>query len=502
MRWGIKPFVVASLVAALATAGGVVPVARADTARGSEGAVVAPSGLVLHAGRWLVDGAGRVVVIHGVNMPTKWGSTYPAAAAFGDDDAALVASAGFNAVRLTVERYAVEPAPGRFDDAYVAHFADTMAMLARHGILSLIDFHQDEYGPVFHDNGFPEWMTMTDGLPNLYQVGFPFQYLANPALNRAYDHFWANDVGPSGRRLQDDDARILNRVAGALAHAPGLLGFEVINEPWPGSQYAACYAPGVGCPVFDRGPYSAYNAHAIAALRAADPQHLLWYEPLVSFNYGIPTSMQTLRDARLGFSFHDYPLCGSAADQGIPVPGSAPCGPDDALVLSNATARAASTGDALLLTEFGATRDVTTLEEHLRQFDAHMVPWMYWSYDSWLVAYGPGGTALAPASGSNVDNGLLAVLARPYPQLVSGTPLEWQYDPAAKQLSFRYTPRRPDRHGSFGPGAETDVAVPATAYPHGYRASVTGGTIVSGPNAPILRIHAAKAPVLVRIVPA
>src|SRR5436305_15297050 len=105
MRWGIKPIVVASLVAAMATASGVLPVARADTARGSEGAVVAPSGLVLHAGRWLVDGAGRVVVIHGVNMPTKWGSAYPAAAAFGDDDAALLASAGFNAVRLTIERY-------------------------------------------------------------------------------------------------------------------------------------------------------------------------------------------------------------------------------------------------------------------------------------------------------------------------------------------------------------------------------------------------------------
>jgi endoglycosylceramidase len=374
----------ALLVALIVAVSGTLPAAQAGPVDG--GAVVAPSAPVLHAGRWLVDDKGRVLVVHGVNMPTKWGSTYPAAVAFGDDDAELLASAGFNAVRLTVERYAVEPAPGRFDDAYIAHFADTMAMLARHGILSLIDFHQDEYGPVFHDNGFPEWMTMTDGLPNLYQVGFPFQYLANPALNRAYDHFWANDVGPSGRRLQDDDARILSRVAGELAHAPGLLGFEVINEPWPGSQYPACYVPGVGCPVFDRGPYSAYNARAIAALRAADAQHLIWYEPLVSFNYGIPTSMQTPRDPRLGFSFHDYPLCGSAADQGIPVPGSAPCGPDDAVVLSNAVARSASTGDALLLTEFGATRDVTTLEEHLQQFDAHMIPWMFWSYDSWLVA--------------------------------------------------------------------------------------------------------------------
>ena len=488
------------LVALVAAGSGALPAAHAAAPTGG-GGVVPPSEPVLHSGRWLVDARGRVVVIHGVNMPTKWGSTYPAAVAFGDDDAELLASAGFNAVRLTVERYAVEPAPGRFDDAYVAHFADTMAMLARHGILSLIDFHQDEYGPVFHDNGFPAWMTMTDGLPNLYQVGFPFQYLANPALNRAYDHFWANDVGPSGRRLQDDDARILNRVAGALAHAPGLLGFEVINEPWPGTQYPTCYVPGVGCPVFDRGAYSEYNGRAIAALRAADPQHLLWYEPVVSFNYGIPTSMQTPRDPRLGFSFHDYPLCGSAADQGIPVPRSAPCGPDDELVLSNAAARTASTGDALLLTEFGATRDVTTLEDHLQEFDAHMIPWMFWAYDSYLVAYAANGSTLAPATGTNVNQGMVAVLARPYPQLVAGTPAGWQYDPTTKKFAFRYTPRRADRHGTFAPGAETDIAVPAAAYPHGYQAHVSGGTVISGPNAPILRIHARRGTVAVRIVP-
>ena len=32
--------------------------------------------------------------------------------------------------------------------------------------------------------------------------GFPANYLGMPALNRAYDHFWANDPGPEGRRAQ------------------------------------------------------------------------------------------------------------------------------------------------------------------------------------------------------------------------------------------------------------------------------------------------------------
>ena len=53
------------------------------------------------------------------------------------------------------------------------------------------------------------------------------------------------------------------------------------------------------------------------------------------------------------------------------------------------------TTKSLLLTEFGATRDVATLEEHLQQFDSHMIPWMYWSYSEptsegmWLPSVSP-----------------------------------------------------------------------------------------------------------------
>ena len=205
--------------------------------------VMRPAEPIGHAGRWMTDGSGRVLVVHGVNVPSKLMPAYPAALDFGDDDAALLASLGLDAVRLTVERYAVEPKAGRFDDAYLAHVADTVRLLWRHGIASLVDFHQDEYGPVFYDNGFPDWMTMTDGLPNLFEVGFPAQYVANPALNRAFDHFWPDDTGPSGRPLQADDAAIESHVAAALRGEAGILGYEAINEPWPGTQYPACFNP-------------------------------------------------------------------------------------------------------------------------------------------------------------------------------------------------------------------------------------------------------------------
>ncbi|HEX3335754.1 MAG TPA: hypothetical protein VHS54_04785, partial [Jatrophihabitans sp.] len=59
-------------------------------------------------------------------------------------------------------------------------------------------------------------------------------------------------------------------------------------------------------------------------------------------------------------------------------------------------------------------------------------------------------------------------------------------------FSFRYTPGRADGRGSFAPGAETDVSVPAINYPGGYHAVVSGGQIVSSANAPVLRVRAAR----------
>lgn len=89
-----------------------------------------------HAGRWITDAHGRVVIVHGIDMVYKV-APYPAATGFGNDDAAFLARMGFNAVRVGVIWKAVEPEPGVYDDAYVNH-AGTDRTLARHGIVSLL----------------------------------------------------------------------------------------------------------------------------------------------------------------------------------------------------------------------------------------------------------------------------------------------------------------------------------------------------------------------------
>src|SRR5262249_1025927 len=98
-----------------------------------------------HAGRWITDARGRVVVLHGTNMVYKPAPYSPAAAGFDGRDAAFLRSNGFNAVRVGIIWTALEPQPGVYDDAYLEQIEQTVALLARRGIVSLLDFHQDMY---------------------------------------------------------------------------------------------------------------------------------------------------------------------------------------------------------------------------------------------------------------------------------------------------------------------------------------------------------------------
>ncbi len=79
------------------------------------------------------------------------------------------------------------------------HRPGRCATSRREHVYVLLDFHQDGYGPGLGDNGFPAWMQITDGLPNP-DVGFPAYYVANPALQRAFENFYANRPGPGGHR--------------------------------------------------------------------------------------------------------------------------------------------------------------------------------------------------------------------------------------------------------------------------------------------------------------
>src|ERR1700761_6973331 len=94
----IRPYYAARLVAAAILIASVATNASSRAApladpAVSSGPAVSPLG---HAGRWLTDASGRVVVLHGLNQVYKVPPYTPSADGFGDDDAAFLEANGFN----------------------------------------------------------------------------------------------------------------------------------------------------------------------------------------------------------------------------------------------------------------------------------------------------------------------------------------------------------------------------------------------------------------------
>jgi endoglycosylceramidase len=450
-----------------------------------------------HAGRWSTDANGRVVVIHAVNMVYKRPPYQPKAIGFGADDARFLHRHGFNAVRLGVIYKGVEPRPGRYDDAYLDRIAATERTLAQNGIFSQIDFHQDLYNEKFQGEGWPDWAVQDDGLPNP-ENGFPANYLTNPALQRSFDHFWANDPGPGGVGLMRRYADAWRHVARGFRSSNRLLGYDLMNEPWPGTAWQPCASPS-GCPEFDTGPLAAMTRKTTRAIRQVDRRHLVWQEPNVIFNFG-PRSHLPKIGSHTGFSFHVYCLDNSAPA----------CPETESLVFDNADDHAAETGRALMVTEFGATPERARIEHIVDLADQHMVSWMWWAYCGCddPTTTGPGNRQAIvkdpskPPRGSNVIHRKLALLERPYPQVVAGTPTSFGYDADTNVFDLAYRAKGPDGD-VVGRRLETRVYVPRSHYPDGYDVDARGARVTTprGTQYLILNRRAGAATVRVTVTP-
>lgn len=449
----------------------------------------APTGPTLplgHAGRWMTDADGRVVVLHGLNQVYKVPPYEPSAGGFGDDDAAFLQANGFNAMRVGVIWAAVEPQPLTYNDNYLTSIAQTVATLAAHGIVSLLDFHQDLYNEAFQGEGAPAWAVQTAGLPNP-QLGFPGNYFANPAEEFAWHAFWRDAPAPDGIGLQDHYTRAWAHVAAFFRGNPGVFGYDVLNEPWPGLVWEGCFDPILGCPLQDH-KLTEFYRKVVPAIRAADPTTLVFFEPNVLFAEGIHTDVGRVVDPSTGFSFHDYCAVESVLHRNVT------CRLEDGLTITNASLYSDFFRVPPLLTEFGATDDLKNLAEVMRHTDRHRMGWLEWAYTgNDKTSSSPNAQALVfdpsqPPTGANVNTAKLAVLAAPYPQVIAGTPRDWSFRSGV--LRLRYSTERADRAGRFGSGAQTLISVPPIEYPNGYHASVTGGQVVSPPNAPVLAVVA------------
>ena len=184
-------------------------------------------------GKRFVDAAGRQIILHGINTggnnktdPRTWheASVY-----------ARMADWGLNVVRLQLDWSELEPKCGQYNEDYLQQIDQQIALAKANGIYVYLDMHQDLWGVKAID-GAPEWATLDEGLPHVQNPDFwQESYWTSPMVQKAFDNFYANKPGPDGVGIQDRFALAWRCVAKRYADEPAVIGYDLLNEPYPGS---------------------------------------------------------------------------------------------------------------------------------------------------------------------------------------------------------------------------------------------------------------------------
>ncbi len=412
------------------------------------------SGFISHRGRWLTDSSGRVLLIHGINEVNKSAPFSPCKAGFGVSDVRWIASQGLKVVRLGVLFSGLFPKPGSVNQNYINEIAATVNLLAEYHIYTLLDYHQDGYGPSVGSDGFPSWLTITGNAKNTH-TGFPLYYVTNPAIQAAFQNLWNNSKLKTGQRIQT----VLNQgylaVAKKFATDPWVLGYEILNEPWPGVTWKSCLNNATfGCSNLDKSELDTFYASVTKTIRSVDVHHLIFGEPFVLFNFGeSPAGISVPgNDPNAGMAFHMYTLS----------PAQEPS------VINYALDWAKSHNGALLNTEWDTTNGVAPIIRQSTELNNALIPWIYWAYVS------------------DHTSPTMQDLNQPYPLAVSGTPTAYNYNFSAAVMTFSWKRTT----GISNP--VTSVETPLTTYPNGYSVEVTGAKVLNKKCGSILNLELLK----------
>jgi endoglycosylceramidase len=435
--------------------------------------------LTLRDGR-LTDAQGREVVLHGINVHYKRAPYLPhdgggVRTSFTEAEAAQLKEWGWNTIRLAFSMEGLMPDPGRIDEDFVRRYVEMVRMAARNGQYVLVDFHQDEFSSKYKGNGMPAWMADDDGIPFGESLGHPNDYI-QPAVQRAFRNFFRDS---EGQRTAFVEA--FAHLARALKDEPGVLGYDMFNEPScefdaetgygdPAKQFANDPKAAGVClqPLYDQ---------LVPALQAADPNHPVFYEDFfntawgyVPYGVGEPPNKPWPFE-NTGLSFHVY--CPHPLRQ------DTPCPEHERNAFDRALANAKRNRAWPLLTEFGAVDDLAPTRRALENADRLGVSWQFWSLKTWDDPHpGFGADSLNPEADGfslidkqgRVKEGKLKLLARAYPQRIAGSDAKWSFDPDARRFEMTWKPSR---------DGETVIALPLSVhYREGYSVQATGARAV------------------------
>lgn len=386
----------------------------------------------------MVDADGRQVILHGVNYSGRHKSP-PHTIGDGPDAFAPLANIGLDVIRLVMVWEAIEPEPGKFDDAYLDRLAALATWAAEAGIHVIADMHQDIYSRTFGGSGAPAW-TIPEALIPEAPIGPELTWFARYAMHEGVRgclaRFWRNDDG-----LQDHFVEAWARVAERLAPIDGVIGFEVYNEPFPGELDFASFEEAHLTPFYQR---------VVSKVRSIASSWMVFLEGAVLISeQGTKIDVGQFGNAVYLPHFYDKVVHLSRAYDG-----------NDAEMIKVHdiyAADASRMGAPWMLGEYGVRPDaegaVAYLRDQQRLLGRHGVGGTCWHYNPTDVDWNHEHLSMFEPGGA--ESALVDVLCRPYPKVIAGEIESFDFDDETKRFELRVSPCE----------GETVVYVPARHYP-------------------------------------
>ncbi len=425
--------------------GTVVVTANATAAATPSVPAARPFGPLRADGDRILDDQGRTVLLRGANYSER-GKYAPFAGWHDPASAPLMARAGVSVVRHILIWEAIEPAEGSYDLGYLADVRDQIRAFEAAGIRVVLDMHQDLWSGTYGGDGAPDWATQDwSFLPNT-PLPFPQNY-AHPEVIWNFDRFWKSDR--LKRAFRDAWVVALRE----LAPSPAVIGQDPFNEPFPGIALPRG---------FDRGRLATFYRDLIPALRAEDPDGLVFVEGNIFTSFGIPSGLPDLGEPNVVYAPHWY-------DPVHDIKAMLRLDPYDAWSRARAFAgigahrrHAARIGAPMWLGEygtgFGDPRGVQLIADHQDAMNAHLIGGAIWNWN----ASGPHG--FSPVEGGNIPKPGFEAFARPYPIATAGRLTGVTFDAATATLEVAF-----DDDPGVTPGAGTEIALAGEWwYPAGF----------------------------------